>query len=151
MTNLSPDQFGALSRAREEDHDIVGYNDTFYHGTTPEAAEQIKAGGFSLSSQRNGRSGGAGVYLHDSPSPTRQYGPTTIEARLRDGLRIHENPYADPQTVSTAHNWAEEDGSDPAEHLPKVLNLLGYHGYRDPDDHSTVVFDPSNVEYRRHV
>jgi len=128
---------------------VFGPGGDYYHGTTPQAADKIAEHGFSLEHEANGRSTGHGVYLHDKAYRTAQYGPTTVAAELDDHLRIHQNPYNDPTAIHLADSIAAP-GRSAVDHLPDALHLLGYHGHRDPDDHSTVVYDPKNVHYLTH-
>lgn len=146
---LNPSQFG-LFYDHVDDHNIGVDDDPYFHGTSPKAAEGISQHGFSLAQQANGRSGGDGVYLHDHERQTRQYGPTTVAATLAPHLRIHGNPYNDEQAINMASQYKEEEGGEIFDHMPHVLHQFGYHGHRDPDDKSTLVYDPKNVHYLTH-
>lgn len=122
----------------------------YFHGTTPEAAEEISQHGFSTATQRNGSSAGRGVYLHDQDRQTRQYGPVTVAAEVPDHVEIHPNPYADHEIVSRASELASTRGGELHDHITTALQEQGYGGHRDPDDRATIIHDPKNVEYLTH-
>lgn len=150
MSNLNPDQFGEGINERREDFSRWSPGGEYYHGTDHASAEKIAEHGFSLDHQANGRSSGDGIYLHHNDRHVRQYGPATVAVELDDHLKIHENPFQDEQAMKLSSALARGSGGDFTDHLPRVLHHLGYHGHHDPDDNSTVVYDPKNVHYLTH-
>lgn len=123
-------------------------SDVQFHGTTPEAAESISKDGFKVG---QGSSAGRGVYLHDYEHRVKDYGSTVVAAEVSVGdYSVHPNPWADSEVRDKARSMGHTSHEALTDHLHEILPELGYHAHRDPDDHATVVYDPSRVHYLTH-
>lgn len=126
-------------------------NDVQFHGTTPHAAEAIAREGFRTDvGSRHGQYSGRGVYLHPNDRVAAAHGPVTVAAQIDDRAEIHPNPYADPDVHELLGRMHAERGGETHDNLSQAVSSLGFHGHHDPDDGSTVIYDPKHVHYLTH-
>ena len=108
-----------------------------FHGTSAENAEAIMREGFRLDAeQRHGRASGEGVYLHHDPLVAAQHGPAMVAVKKAPGTRL--SSYHD------AHwdGWKPRPDHEVAEYLARHEE----HGFKDPDDGSTIITDPGMLK-----
>lgn len=114
-----------------------------FHGTSPENAESIMREGFRTDAEeRHGKSGGEGVYLHHDPQEAAKYGPTMVVVRKGGGplANWHEMLF---DTMRGSHSSQRYPDLSREERTAKYLKDYGHPGYKDPDDKSTIITDPS--------
>lgn len=105
-----------------------------FHGTSPESAIRIMREGFDPNAdQRHGRASGEGIYLHHDPSFAAKFGPSMVIVRRGGG------PLASMHDMTFGPGWKIRG---PEEQM-QYLKDYGHPGYKDPDDKSTIITDPS--------
>jgi 2'-5' RNA ligase len=123
-------------QAKDPEH-ARRWGSTLYHGTTKANADSIAKDGFHLDNTTNGRHAGEGIYLHHSKAEAAKYGDHVVEAKVDDS-GFHENPWGDPDYAHV-----------PTEKMHAVLGADGYHGHNDPDDGSTIVYNPAHIHVQK--
>lgn len=120
----------------------------YFHGTSPSNAEAISRSGFHLENETHGRTAGQGVYLHKDPLMAAQHGESVVAVKLAKGTRVAgRTDTADAMWRSVRHS---SDGKSSEERMYDHLHDWDFHGHTDVDDGSTIVHDPSRVNYVKH-
>ena len=112
-----------------------------FHGTSPENAESISKEGFKVGMpERNGASGGEGVYLAKTPEEAASFGPTVLAVHLGK-TKVSRSAWQD-----AAYSFHDKRPFE--KKLSESLEWDDAHGYWDPDEPHAIVTDPRHLKVR---
>lgn len=110
-----------------------------FHGTSPENADEIAKSGFRTGMpERNGTSGGQGVYLAKTPEEAASYGSEVLAVNMGK-TKVSKDAW-----MEAASRWHDKRPFE--KKLAERVNFDDAHGYWDPDEPHAIVTDPQHLK-----